>query len=140
MLNRFRRLRRAFFELPQQLRLAYCLMRDSRVPLYTKVVFGGGLGIVLSPWFNLPETIPVIGELDTIAVSLLALRLFIAVCPDEVVVELEQQIIEQRSRFDLDVRNGERVATAIYNRFRGDHTIDVNAEPVPSRPERGVQA
>lgn len=129
MLNRFRFAKRIVVDLPKQLRLAYCLLRDPRVPVVTKVAFTGGLGALLSPWINIPEVIPVVGELDTIAVTLLALKLFIAACPDEVVVDNEQLIIEQRSRFDEDVRKGERVALAIYRTLRHEKT-DITGTPV----------
>ena len=124
-MGRFRFFKRLFFELPKQLRLAYCLIRDPRVPTYTKVAYGGGLGILLSPWVNIPEVIPVVGELDAVAVSLLATKLFISACPDDVIIDLEQQIIEQRSVFDDDVRRGEKIATLIASKFRSDSEHDV---------------
>lgn len=117
MLSRIRFLKRLVRDLPQQVRLAYCLMRDPRVPAYTKLAFAGGLGALLSPWINIPEVIPGLGELDALAVTLLGLRLFIAVCPDAAVIEQEQLIIEQRSRFDDDVRAGERIALMLARRF-----------------------
>ena len=125
MFSRFRSFKRLFFELPKQIRLAYCLMRDARVPMGVKAAFGGGMAVVLSPWFNLPEMIPVVGEIDVLAVTALAVKLFIAACPDEVIVDIEQQIIEQTSVFDDDVRSGERIALAIARRFQHEPVQDV---------------
>ncbi len=119
MLSRLRFLKRLAFDLPRQARLAYCLMRDKRVPLRTKVAFGAGIAVIVTPFVDLPAAIPVVGELDMVALSLLAVRLFIAACPDDVVIDVEQQILEGRSVFDEDLRNGERIATAISRRF--DH-------------------
>jgi uncharacterized membrane protein YkvA (DUF1232 family) len=113
-----RSLKRLLVDLPTSLRLAYCLMRDDRVPLATKAAFGGGFGVLLAPRPRLPRSLPLLGELDAIAVLLLALRLFIAACPDEVVLDVEQAIIEQRSVFDEDVRRGERMALSILHRVR----------------------
>ena len=125
MLGRFRFFRRLFLELPQQLRLAYCLMRDSRVPKTTKAAFGGGIALSLLPQVTVPKRIPFLGEIDTLAIALLATKLFIQSCPDEVVIDIEQQIIEQRSVFDDDVRHGEDIALSIFGRFRGEPVHDV---------------
>jgi len=118
MFNRLRFVKRLFKDLPQQLRLAYCLFRDARVPVTTKAAVAGALGVIVTPFIDLPSMIPFIGELDMLALSLLAMKLFIAACPPEIVAQQEQLIIEQRSRFDEDVRNGERLATMLWERFR----------------------
>ena len=39
-MSRLRSAKRLLVDLPRQLRLAYCLMRDHRVPRYTKAAFG----------------------------------------------------------------------------------------------------
>jgi uncharacterized membrane protein YkvA (DUF1232 family) len=118
MLSKIRSAKRLFVDLPRMLRLAYCLMFDARVPRYMKLAFGGGLALIALPVVDLPESLPVIGELDVLALSLLATRAFIAACPRAVVAEQEQLITLRRSRFDDDVRNGERIAMMIYRRLR----------------------
>jgi uncharacterized membrane protein YkvA (DUF1232 family) len=138
MVSRVRFLKRFAVDLPRQARLAYCLMRDPRVPLRTKLAFGAGIGVIVTPFIDLPAAIPVIGELDMLALSLLALRLFIAACPDDAVVDVQQQILEGRSAFDEDVHNGERIATAIARRFQhiepvGDQQAE-SMEPPSSTP------
>jgi uncharacterized membrane protein YkvA (DUF1232 family) len=120
MLNRFRFLKRFAVDLPRQARLAYCLVRDPRVPRHTRVAFVAGIGVIVTPFIDLPAAIPVVGELDMLALSLLALRLFIAACPDDAVADVQQQILEKCSVFDEDLRNGERIATAIARRFHHD--------------------
>jgi uncharacterized membrane protein YkvA (DUF1232 family) len=118
MLSKIRSAKRLFVDLPRMLRLAYCLMFDARVPKYMKLAFGGGLALIALPLVDLPESLPVIGELDVLALSLLATRAFIAACPRAVVAEQEQLITLRRSRFDDDVRSGERLAMMIYRRLR----------------------
>jgi uncharacterized membrane protein YkvA (DUF1232 family) len=121
MLSRLRWFKRLVTDLPQQLRLAYCLFRDPRVPVPTKAAFAAGMGVIVTPFINLPDMLPLIGELDMLALSLLALKLFISAAPPEVVAEQEQLIIERRSRFDEDVRKGERVATVLFEKFMPMH-------------------
>jgi hypothetical protein len=82
---------------------------------------------------DLPEMIPVVGELDVLALSLLALRLFIAACPRYVVEEQERLIVERRSRFDEDVRRGERIAVMLYRRFRHEDEVGLTGStPYPA--------
>ena len=138
MLNRLRFLKRLAIDLPRQARLAYCLMRDARVPARTKIAFGAGIAIIVTPFIDLPSAIPVVGELDMLALSLLALRLFIAASPDDVVTDVEQQILEGRSVFDEDLRNGERVATMISRRF--GHSDTSPDQPVHSSPTASAPA
>ena len=116
-------------ELPRQVRLAYCLMRDPRVPVTTKLMFGGALTLIATPVVDVPMALPLVGEIDAIALTLFALRLFIAACPNYIVNEQRQMLLEQRSRFDEDVRSGERIAVMLYRRFRpaGDVETDVPA-------------
>src|SRR5439155_24861805 len=120
MMSRLRSAKRLLVDLPRQLRLAYCLMRDQRVPRYIKGAFGAALALIALPIVDLPESCPVVGGLDVIALSLLAVRLFIAACPRYVVEEQEQLIVERRSRFDEDVRKGERVAMLLSQRLHHD--------------------
>ncbi|HWF57740.1 MAG TPA: hypothetical protein VG520_05260 [Candidatus Dormibacteraeota bacterium] len=135
MLSRVRFLKRFAVDLPRQARLAYCLMRDPRVPRHTKIAFAAGMGVIVTPFIDLPAAIPLVGELDMLALSLLALRLFIAASPDEVVIDVQQQILEGRSVFDDDLHDGERIASAIARRFQGDqasqHHPELSEPPPP---------
>jgi uncharacterized membrane protein YkvA (DUF1232 family) len=148
MLNRFRFLRRLAVDLPRQARLAYCLLRDPRVPRRTRVAFTAAIGVIVTPFIDIPASIPVIGEVDMLALSMLALRLFIAASPDDVVADVQQQILEGRSVFDEDLRNGERIANAIARRFKHDDDaaplqteLDVRgAAPVADERVTGVGA
>jgi uncharacterized membrane protein YkvA (DUF1232 family) len=126
MFSRLRWFKNLFHDLPRQIRLAYCLIRDPRVPIAPKAGVLAALGLVVTPVINLPEEIPLVGELDSLAVAMVALRVFIAVCPPEVVAEQERLIAERRSRFDDDVRAGERLAMRIWHKLRPepDHSAE----------------
>jgi uncharacterized membrane protein YkvA (DUF1232 family) len=73
--------------LPQFVRVFYRLMHDERVPLLTKAVPLLGLLVLLSPPLLELDLIPFIGELDTILVIGLTLKLFVWLCPPDVVRE-----------------------------------------------------
>ena len=135
MALRARWAKQLLFDLPRQLRLAYCLFRDERVPAYIKVAFAAALGVIALPIVDLPASIPFVGELDMVALTLLAVRLFISACPRYVVADQEQLIRERHSRFDEDVRRGERVALMIYRRLRPHEQTALNGTaPVSAAP------
>lgn len=78
--------------LPHFLRLFYRLMNDGRVSLLTKAVPLLGLLLLLSPPLVALDLIPLIGELDVILVIALTLKLFVWLCPPDVVREHVAQI------------------------------------------------
>jgi uncharacterized membrane protein YkvA (DUF1232 family) len=144
MLSRVRFLKRFALDLPKRARLAYCLMRDPRVSRRTKAAFAAAMGVIVTPFIDVPSVIPFVGEIDMLALTLLAMRLFIAACPDDVVADVQQQILEGRSVFDEDVHNGERVATALTRRFQHDDIASAQqafnepATPREAEPVAGV--
>lgn len=73
--------------LPQFVRLFYRLMSDGRVPLVNKLVPVLGVALLLSPPLLELDFIPLIGELDWLVVIWLSLKLFIWLCPPDVVRE-----------------------------------------------------
>jgi len=84
--------------------LAYCLLRDDRVPAAPKGVLLGALGIIVSP-LDFPAWIPVLGELDMLALGILAIETFIAACPEEIRREHEAALRAKQSVWDRDVRD-----------------------------------
>jgi uncharacterized membrane protein YkvA (DUF1232 family) len=126
VLKRLSFLKRLFRDLPRQLKLAYCLLFDDRVPAVNKAAALGALTLVVTPFVNLPAWIPVLGEMDILALTLVTTRLFIGSAPGEVVEEHERLIKERRSRFDMDVARGEKLAVALAGRTRHepDHHIE----------------
>src|SRR6476646_4711635 len=89
-------------DVPRHGKLAYCLLRDDRVPAAPKAVLLGALGLIVSP-IDFPAWIPVLGELDMLAVGSLAVETFIAACPEEVRQEHELAIQAKESVFDRDL-------------------------------------
>ena len=76
-----------FRNLILQARLVWLLMRDPRVPLWLKALPVGSLVYLISPLDFLPDTIPILTQLDDIAVLLIGFRLFIELSPAAAVEE-----------------------------------------------------
>ena len=100
-----RHVRTLIGEIPTQGKLAYCLLRDGRVPAAPKAVLAGAVGLIVSP-LDLPAWIPVVGELDMLALGVLAVKVFVEACPEELVLEHRALIRERRSRWDEDRESG----------------------------------
>jgi uncharacterized membrane protein YkvA (DUF1232 family) len=96
------RVRTLLFEVPRTGKLAYCLMRDPRVPLGPKVAAGVAVGLVVSP-VDVPAWIPVIGDLDMLALGILAVKVFVDACPEGVVEEHRAALDLGESAFDRDL-------------------------------------
>src|ERR1700716_4326100 len=96
-------------EVPMHAKLAYCLIRDERVPLAPKAAVLGALGLIVSP-LDLPAWIPVIGELDMLALGILAVKTFVDACPEEVVADNRAAIKARTSAWDRDRRAGAGMA------------------------------
>jgi len=77
----------------RQTRLAWRLLRDSRVPGWVKVIPIGALIYLLSPIDLVPGLVlPGIGQIDDIVLLLLALKAFVDVSPPGIVREHLQQL------------------------------------------------
>jgi uncharacterized membrane protein YkvA (DUF1232 family) len=119
------RAKEVLVDVPRHGKLAYCLLRDDRVPVAPKAILLAALGVVVSP-LNFPKWVPVLGELDVLALSMLAVKTFIEACPEEVRREHEEALKAGQSIFDKDFRDtaaaaregAGRVATGIRSRFR----------------------
>ena len=110
------RAKELLIDVPKHGKLAYCLLRDRRIPRAPKAVLLGALGVILSP-IDFPAWIPVVGELDMIALAVLAVETFIESCPAEIRREHEAALEAKQSVWDRDVhdtagaaRHGLRVA------------------------------
>ena len=67
-----------------ELRLAWRLMREPRVPLFAKVVPVLAVLYVLSPLDFIPDVVPVLGQLDDLGILILSMKLFLRLCPTSV--------------------------------------------------------
>jgi uncharacterized membrane protein YkvA (DUF1232 family) len=91
-------------DVPRHGKLAYCLLRDDRVPAAPKAVLLGALVLIVSP-IDLPAWVPLMGELDMLALGVLAVSTFIEACPEEVRREHEAALKAGESTFDHDFRD-----------------------------------
>src|SRR6202166_4012452 len=91
-------------DVPRHGKLAYCLLRDERVPRAPKAVLLGALGLIVSP-IDFPAWIPVLGELDMLALGILAVETFIEACPEDVRRDHQEAVKAEESVFDKDVRD-----------------------------------
>ena len=96
--------KKLLIEVPQHGKLAYCLLRDPRVPAAPKAAVLGALALIVSP-IDFPAWVPVLGELDMLALSVLAVKTFIEACPEDVRREHEEALKAGNSVFDRDVRD-----------------------------------
>lgn len=119
MLLSLRLLRRIARELPRYVKLTYCLYRDSRVPQRNKIALAAAMALILNPVVDVPLRLPIFGEMDAVALTVLAIRVFVEKAPKDVVAEHQEQIALGTSVFDQDLRNGREDLQARLNDLRG---------------------
>ncbi|HEY1163011.1 MAG TPA: YkvA family protein [Candidatus Dormibacteraeota bacterium] len=109
-------------DVPRHGKLAYCLLRDERVPAAPKVALLGVLLLIVSP-IDLPAWVPLMGELDMLALALLAVTTFVEACPESIRREHEAALKAGESTFDHDFRETFSAAREgsgrLFNRIRG---------------------
>jgi uncharacterized membrane protein YkvA (DUF1232 family) len=71
------------------------LVNDSRVPAGAKLLLVGVLTYLILPTDLVPDFFPGLGQLDDLAVILGGLKLFLRLCPPEVVQEHVRAIAAQ---------------------------------------------
>ena len=91
-------------DVPRHGKLAYCLLRDERIPTAPKAILLGVLAVIVSP-IDFPAWIPVLGELDMLALAILAVETFIEACPEDIRREHEEALQTKTSVWDRDVRD-----------------------------------
>ncbi len=99
-----------------RLRLVYRLLRDPRVPLFTKVIPFASLVYVILPVDFVPDVIPVLGQLDDLGVVLLAIETFIFMAPQNVVQE-------HRNAIEHETKQGVHEDTVVDGEW---HTVNRN--------------
>ena len=93
------RLRRDLIAVTKQVELLSLLVRDSRVPLPAKIVGGCAIAYIFSPIQLIPTFIPLIGQLDDLAVVFLGTKVVRKLTPPNVLKECEE-----RAALTLSVR------------------------------------
>ena len=75
-------------ELIRNAQLVWRLLKDPRVSLPVKLIIPGVVGLyLLSPIDFMPDLLPLLGQIDDIAVLFGGVMLFIQMCPPDVVAE-----------------------------------------------------
>jgi uncharacterized membrane protein YkvA (DUF1232 family) len=95
--------------LPTYIRLVWALLRDGRVPAQQKLILAGIGAYVVLPIDLIPDFVPVLGQLDDIAVVLLGLDLFIRSAPQDIVDEHLAKISQDKDQLRRDVATAERL-------------------------------
>jgi uncharacterized membrane protein YkvA (DUF1232 family) len=136
-------------KLPTYARLVWGLARDPRVPAAPKLLLAGIAGYLLMPLDIIPDFLPVLGQLDDVAVVLLGLELFIRAAPQNVVDEHLGRIAKGHDdlahdtaqvqallgdRFDAIRANLDRILDRQRRRFR---TADEAADALEAGQDRG---
>ena len=119
MLIGLRMLRRIARELPRYGKLTYCLYRDPRVPVRNKLALAGAMALIVNPVVDIPLRFPVFGEMDAMALTVLAVRLFVDRAPKDVVAEHQAKIALGTSIFDEDLRKSREGVRARLDELRG---------------------
>jgi uncharacterized membrane protein YkvA (DUF1232 family) len=90
------RLLQILLHLPRFAKLFFRLIRDARVPLGPKMLLLLVLAYVIVPTDLLPDFLLGLGQVDDLLVVYVGLRLFLRLCPKEVVREHVQAIAAGR--------------------------------------------
>ncbi len=99
--------------------LTYCLYRDPRVPQRNKLALAAAMALILNPVVDVPLRLPVFGEMDAVALTVLAVRLFVDKAPKDVVAEHQERIALGTSVFDQDLRRSREGLRGRMNALRG---------------------
>jgi uncharacterized membrane protein YkvA (DUF1232 family) len=79
------------------LKLAVRLLREPAVPLLVKSLPFAALLYVVSPLDFIPDVLPVIGEIDDLAIVLLSVKAFVRLCPAAVTTYHRDAIAQGRA-------------------------------------------
>ena len=96
-------------KMPAYARLVWALARDPRVPTQQKLVLGGIAAYLAFPIDVIPDFIPVIGELDDLAVLIFGLDWFIRNAPADVVEEHMSRIAQHDDILSKDLEKASSV-------------------------------
>jgi uncharacterized membrane protein YkvA (DUF1232 family) len=92
-------------QIPTYARLVWALARDPRVPMGQKAVLGGIAAYLAFPLDIIPDFIPVIGQMDDLAVLILGLDWFLRNAPPDVVEEHMAKIAMHQDTLSRDLES-----------------------------------
>lgn len=95
--------------LPTYIRLVWALIRDGRVPAGQKLILAGIGAYLFFPIDLIPDFVPVLGQLDDLAVVLLGLDFFIRSAPADIVEEHLAKISQDKDQLRRDIATAERL-------------------------------
>jgi uncharacterized membrane protein YkvA (DUF1232 family) len=95
--------------LPTYIRLVWALIRDPRVPAGQKLILAGVGAYLFFPIDLIPDFVPVLGQLDDLAVVLLGLDFFIRSAPPDIVDEHLAKISQDKDQLRRDIATAERL-------------------------------
>jgi len=107
-------------KLPTYARLVWGLLRDPRVPAAQKLILAGIAGYLVLPLDLIPDFIPLMGQIDDLAVVLLGLDLFIRSAPQDVVEEHLARITRNSDDFTRDTEAAQRLLGDRFTAIRGN--------------------
>jgi len=101
-------------------RLLAALLTDVRVPWTQKAILGLAVGYVLSPVDLIPDFVPVLGAMDDVAVTMLAVDLFLERIPDELLNQKLQELGIERNALERDLAQVRRMIPKPLRRLLGE--------------------
>lgn len=84
-----------------QILVTWRLLRDPRVPLWTKVIPLLGIAYVLSPIDIIPDIVIGLGQLDDLGIILASMRLFEAVVPGYIADEHRKAVARRHKPLEI---------------------------------------
>ncbi|OGN85664.1 MAG: hypothetical protein A2082_06725 [Chloroflexi bacterium GWC2_70_10] len=124
-------------QLPAYARLAWDLLRDPRVPAEQKLILAAVGAYVLMPLDIIPDFIPVLGQVDDVAVVLLGLRWFIRAAPEEVVSEHLARIGRNDDDMRRDLEQAQRLLGESFAKVRQEFDRMLARKRGSERDEQG---
>ena len=80
----------------QRLRYYFLILSDRQTPWYAKLILMGGLLYVLLPMDLLPDTMPLFGWLDDLAIFSFLVALALRLVPKEVMDKVQRKVFNPR--------------------------------------------
>ena len=82
------------------------------------MALAAAIALILNPVVDVPLRLPVFGEMDAVALTVLAVRMFVERAPQDVVAEHQERIAMGTSVFDQDIREGREGLRTRLNELR----------------------